>query len=59
VIACRKHQLAEGAIAGIATINIKADEVGILNCAAIANYLYKPFPELLRTRLRPQPSNNS
>ena len=54
---CRKHQLAEGAIAGIATIDIKADEVGILELCRDLQLPLQTFPsELLRTISVPNPS---
>lgn len=54
---CRKHQLAEGAIAGIATIDIKADEVGILELCRDRQLPLYTFPsELLRTISVPNPS---
>ena len=54
---CRKYQLAEGAIAGIATIDIKADEMGILELCRDRQLPLHTFPsELLRTISVPNPS---
>ncbi len=62
---CRDHQLAEGAIAGIATIDLKADEVGILELCrdgfakakGLRNWPLRTFPaDVLRNITVPTPS---
>lgn len=54
---CQRYDLAESAIAGIATIDIKADEVGILELCAERNYPLKTFSsEQLRLIEVPTPS---
>jgi cobalt-precorrin 5A hydrolase/precorrin-3B C17-methyltransferase len=51
------HQLAAGAIAGIATIDIKSDEVGLLELCQEWNLPLKTFPaEVLRSVAVPNPS---
>lgn len=53
----RKNQLAESAIAGIATIDIKADEIGLLEFCKERNLPLKTFPAaLLRSVTVPNPS---
>lgn len=54
---CRDNQLASGAIAGIATIDIKADEVGIVQLCRERNLPLRTFPsDLLRSIAVPNPS---
>jgi cobalt-precorrin 5A hydrolase/precorrin-3B C17-methyltransferase len=62
---CRQNHLAEGAIAGIATIDIKADEVGLVelcregfaNAKGERNWPLRTFPaEVLRSVNVPNPS---
>jgi len=54
---CKDHQLAEGAIAGIATIDLKADEVGILELCRDRNWPLRTFPsDVLRRISVPTPS---
>ncbi|MFB2934338.1 precorrin-3B C(17)-methyltransferase [Aerosakkonemataceae cyanobacterium BLCC-F154] len=54
---CQKYHLALGAIAGIATIDIKADEVGLIEVCREKNWLLKTFPaEVLRLINVPNPS---
>ncbi len=54
----RAHHLAEGAIAGIATINIKADEVGLVEFCQERNLPLRTFSaELLNCVEVPNPSN--
>ncbi|MGA9378151.1 MAG: precorrin-3B C(17)-methyltransferase, partial [Phormidium sp.] len=54
---CQKYHLALGAIAGIATINIKADEVGLIALCQEKNWPLKTFPaEVLRLINVPNPS---
>jgi len=54
---CREHQLAEGAIAGIATIDLKADEVGLVELCRDRNLPLRTFPaDLLRSIVVPNPS---
>lgn len=54
---CQDHQLAEGAIAGIATIDLKADEVGILELCRERNLPLRTFPaDVLRSVTVPNPS---
>jgi cobalt-precorrin 5A hydrolase/precorrin-3B C17-methyltransferase len=54
---CREHQLAEGAIAGIATIDLKADEVGLVELCRERNLPLRTFPaDLLRSIAVPTPS---
>jgi cobalt-precorrin 5A hydrolase / precorrin-3B C17-methyltransferase len=51
------HHLAQGAIAGIATINIKADEVGLVELCQARNFPLVVFtPEQLRDIQVPNPS---
>ena len=51
------HHLAEGAIAGIATIDLKADEVGLLEVCRDRNLPLRCFPaDTLRTVSVPNPS---
>jgi len=54
---CRSHHLAEAAIAGIATIDLKADEVGIVDLCRDRQWPLRCFEaEALRTVLVPNPS---
>ena len=54
---CRSHHLAEGAIAGLATIDIKADEVGLVELCRDRNLPLRTFPaEVLRSVNVPNPS---
>ncbi|MDJ0519193.1 MAG: precorrin-3B C(17)-methyltransferase [Trichodesmium sp. MO_231.B1] len=54
----RAHHLAEGAIAGIATINIKADEIGLVEFCQERNLPLQTFSaELLNCVEVPNPSN--
>ncbi len=54
----RAHHLAEGAIAGIATINIKADEIGLVEFCQERNLPLRTFSaELLNSVEVPNPSN--
>jgi cobalt-precorrin 5A hydrolase/precorrin-3B C17-methyltransferase len=54
---CQDHQLAQGAIAGIATIDIKADEAGILELCRERNLPLRTFgADILRTVAVPNPS---
>jgi cobalt-precorrin 5A hydrolase/precorrin-3B C17-methyltransferase len=54
---CQQHHLAEGAIAGIATIDIKADEVGIVELCRDRHWSLRTFPaEILRAVKVPNPS---
>jgi len=54
---CQDNQLAEGAIAGIATIDIKADEVGLVELCRTYNFPLRTFPaESLRSISVPNPS---
>jgi cobalt-precorrin 5A hydrolase/precorrin-3B C17-methyltransferase len=54
---CQEHQLAESAIAGIATIDIKADEVGLLQVCRNRNLPLKTFTsDILRSIDVPNPS---
>ncbi|RUR86850.1 precorrin-3B C(17)-methyltransferase [Chlorogloeopsis fritschii PCC 6912] len=53
----REHQLAEDAIAGIATIDIKADEVGLVELCQERHWPLKTFAaDVLRTVSVPNPS---
>jgi cobalt-precorrin 5A hydrolase/precorrin-3B C17-methyltransferase len=53
----QENQLALAAIAGIATIDIKSDEVGLLELCRERNYPLKTFPsEILNTITVPNPS---
>ena len=53
----RLNQLAEGAIAGIATIDLKADEVGLVELCRHLNLPLRTFPaEMLRSVQVPTPS---
>jgi cobalt-precorrin 5A hydrolase / precorrin-3B C17-methyltransferase len=55
---CRNHHLAIEAIAGIATIDIKADEIGLIELCQGQNWLLKTFPAaVLSTVNVPTPSN--
>ena len=54
---CQQHHLAEDAIAGIATIDIKADEVGLVQLCRERNWPLRTFPaEVLRSVKVPNPS---
>jgi len=54
---CQSHHLAENAIAGIATIDIKADEVGLVELCRDRNWPLQTFPtEVLRSVPVPNPS---
>ncbi len=54
---CQKHHLAESAIAGIATIDIKADEVGLVELCRERHWPLRTFPsEILRSINVPNPS---
>ncbi|MEW6495934.1 MAG: precorrin-3B C(17)-methyltransferase [Cyanobacteriota bacterium] len=54
---CQKHHLAESAIAGIATIDIKADEVGLVELCRERHWPLHTFPsEVLRSVNVPNPS---
>jgi len=54
----RAHHLAEGAIAGIATINIKADEIGLVDFCQEGNLPLRTFSgELLNCVEVPNPSD--
>ena len=54
---CQSHHLAENAIAGIATIDIKADEVGLVELCRDRNLPLQTFPaEVLRNLTVPNPS---
>lgn len=54
---CQKHHLAESAIAGIATIDIKADEEGLVELCQARNWPLRTFPsEILRSINVPNPS---
>jgi cobalt-precorrin 5A hydrolase / precorrin-3B C17-methyltransferase len=54
---CQRNHLAESAIAGIATIDIKADEVGLVELCRDRNWPLRTFPaELLRPVNVPTPS---
>ena len=55
---CRHHHLAIEAIAGIATIDIKADEVGLIELCQSRNWLLKTFPAAVLSTINvPTPSN--
>ncbi len=55
---CRSHHLAKQAIAGIATIDIKADEVGLVELCRERNWPLRTFPaEVLRSVNVPNPSD--
>ncbi|MFS8120447.1 MAG: cobalamin biosynthesis protein [Microcoleus sp.] len=55
---CRSYHLAEGAIAGIATIDTKAGELGLLELCQARNWLLKTFPaEVLSSVEVPNPSD--
>lgn len=55
---CQRHHLASEAIAGIATIDIKADEVGILEYCREQNFPLKTFSaDMLNSVAVPNPSN--
>jgi cobalt-precorrin 5A hydrolase/precorrin-3B C17-methyltransferase len=55
---CQAHQFAEGAIAGIATIDLKADEAGILELCHDRQWALKCFTaDQLRSVSVPTPSN--
>lgn len=54
---CQRHHLAIGAIAGIATIDIKADEVGLVEFCQAHDLPLQTFPaEVLRSVNVPTPS---
>ncbi|MEB3826621.1 precorrin-3B C(17)-methyltransferase [Phormidium sp. CCY1219] len=54
---CRSHHLAEEAIAGIATIDIKGDEVGLLQLCEARNWPLRTYgAEVLRSVAVPTPS---
>lgn len=54
---CQRHQLATAAIAGIATIDLKADEVGLVELCAERNWPLRTFPaEVLSSVTVPNPS---
>lgn len=54
---CQRNHLAEGAIAGIATIDIKADEAGIVELCRERKWPLQTFPaEMLRSVNVPNPS---
>ncbi len=54
---CQSNHLAEDAIAGIATIDIKADEVGLIELCRDRDYAFLTFPaEVLRHIPVPNPS---
>lgn len=54
---CKDHQLAENAIAGIATIDLKADEVGLVELCRERNLPLLTFPgDILRSIAVPNPS---
>jgi cobalt-precorrin 5A hydrolase/precorrin-3B C17-methyltransferase len=53
-----KSRLSSDAIAGIATLNLKADEVGLLNYCRAGNYLLRTFTaEQLKAIATPHPSS--
>jgi len=55
---CRAYHLAEGAIAGIATIDTKADELGLLELCRSRNWLLKTFAaDILSSVVVPNPSD--
>ncbi len=54
---CQSHHLAQAAIAGIATIDIKADEVGLLELCDARQWPLQTFPaDLLQSVTVPTPS---
>ncbi|MGL5192618.1 MAG: cobalt-precorrin 5A hydrolase [Chroococcales cyanobacterium] len=54
---CQSHHFAQGAIAGIATIDIKADEVGLLELCQARQWPLQTFPtEVLKSVTVPTPS---
>ena len=54
---CRQNHLAEGAIAGIATLDLKADEQGLVQLCRDHNWPLRTFPaEVLRSVTVPNPS---
>ena len=54
---CRAYHLAEGAIAGIATIDTKVSEVGLVELCCLHHWPLKTFPwNILRTVSVPNPS---
>lgn len=54
---CQRYHLAEGAIAGIATIELKSDEIGMLQLCQGRDYLLKTFSsEALQQVQVPTPS---
>ncbi len=56
---CREHQLDEKAIAGIATIDTKVSEVGLVELCRLHNWHLKTFAaETLRTVHVPNPTEN-
>jgi cobalt-precorrin 5A hydrolase/precorrin-3B C17-methyltransferase len=55
---CRNYHLAVGAIAGIATIDLKADEIGLMELCQGQNWPLKTFSaDILSTISVPNPSN--
>ncbi|WP_424099862.1 precorrin-3B C(17)-methyltransferase [Moorena producens] len=55
---CERYGLSENAIAGIATIDLKADEVGILQLCQERHWPLRTFPaEVLRSVTVPNPSD--
>ncbi|MGL5193665.1 MAG: precorrin-3B C(17)-methyltransferase [Chroococcales cyanobacterium] len=54
---CQSHHFAQAAIAGIATIDIKGDEVGLLELCEARHWPLKTFPsEVLKSVTVPTPS---
>ncbi len=54
---CRKNKLALGAIAGIATSKLKADEIGLVELCRDRNWPLRTFsPDVLRSVSVPNPS---
>jgi cobalt-precorrin 5A hydrolase/precorrin-3B C17-methyltransferase len=54
---CQNYQLAQQAIAGIATIDLKADEVGLIELCRDRNLPLRTFPaDILRSVTVPNPS---
>ncbi len=54
---CQEYQLAEQAIAGIATIDLKADEVGLIELCRDRHFPLRTFPaDILRSITVPNPS---
>lgn len=55
---CRSNHLAEGAIAGIATIDLKADEAGLVELCRDRHWPLQTFPaDVLRSVTVPNPSS--